>query len=143
MSKIYVIRISGGEWSDSWTSNLCAKYSLAEAEDFIKESELVNQKAKMDLAVLNAEEERWELENDYEYEEQVPMFALVSDDDKLKIDELKKINREIDERNAEKHRKFYEDFELHMEKFAADNNLTRGGSEYEDTYYTIDEIDLT
>lgn len=143
MTKIYVIRISGGEWSDSWTSNICAKYDLEEAEQFIKEAIIVNEKAKKDLEVLNAEEERWEEENDYEYEEQIPLFTLDSENNKQKVEELKVINEEINRRNAFKHEEFYKAFEMHMEKFAKDNNLTRGGSEYNDTYYTIDEIDLT
>jgi len=143
MTKIYVIRQSGGEWSDSWTSNICAKYNLEEAEQFIKESSITDEKARKDYEVLQREEDKWEEENDYEYEEQIPLFTLDSENDKQKVEELKVINEEINKRNASRHEEFYKALELHMEKFAKDNNLTRGGSEYSDTYHTIDEIDLT
>lgn len=142
MTKIYVVRASGGEWSDSWTTNICAKYSVEDAEQFIKDRIKQDAKANKDAAILQAEEDRWGEENDYEYEDIIPIFELGNDVDALKLAELKAINAAMMERNHKKHIEFYEKCELHMDQFAKDNNLTRGGSEYEEVYYTFDEIEL-
>lgn len=143
MQKIYIIRASGGEWSDSWTSNICAKYCVEDAEQYIKDLILNNAKAKQDLSILQKEEDRWEEENDYEYEDTIPLFTATNKEEELKLSKIKAINEEINQENIKNHQEFYEKFEAHMEQFAKDNNLTRGGSEYEDTYYTIDEIEIS
>ncbi len=144
MTQIYVIREMGGEWSDSWTINICARYTLSEAEDTIKELVALREKANKDAQLIEDEQCRWETEHDHllvDYEE-IPLInpSTPSDYELLaKIIDLNKSNKATIETNDTE---YYRLMAAHLKKFCEINNLTTGGNSYFDSYFSIDTIEI-